>query len=108
MADVLFLTNGRIETIFTERDFLELVDECMGSDAREWLEEWLAEKDGDYIDDLEKENDSLRAHHKEVMVELWKESKTIAGLIRSKEIDRSALSATAGNIGRITWREVNR
>ena len=59
MANTILLTNGRIETIFNERDFLELVDECMGSDAREWLEEHLAEKDGDanYVTYLEKEAD---------------------------------------------------
>ena len=59
MAESLFLTDGRIEIIFSDRDFLELVDRCMGSDARGWLEERLAEKesDADYINDLEKETD---------------------------------------------------
>ena len=42
------------------------------------------------------------------MAELRSYSETIAGLIREKEIDRRALSAAAGSIGRITWREVNR
>ena len=110
MAETLFLTDGRIEIIFSDRDFLELVDRCMGSDARGWLEERLAEKESnaDYVSDLEKETDRLRMHHKEVMEELQKESAIIARLIRSREIDRRALSATAGNIGRITWREVSR
>ena len=61
-----------------------------------------------HISDLEKETDRLRMHHKEVMEELQKESAIIARLIRSREVDRRALSATAGNIGRITWREVSR
>ena len=110
MANVITLPDGRNETIFDERDFLDLVDGRMGSEARRWLEDWLAERDGDsdYIDDLEKEADGLRAHHREVMTELRKESETIAGLIREKEIDRRALSTAAGNIGCITWREANR
>lgn len=110
MANVITLPDGRNETIFDERDFLNLVDGRMGSEARRWLEDWLAERDGDadYIGDLEKEADGLRAHHKEVMRELRKESETIAGLIREKEIDRRALSTAADNIGCITWREVNR
>ena len=110
MANTILLTNGRIETVFKERDFLDLVVEYMGSDAREWLEEHLAEKDGDanYVTYLEKEADSLREHHREVMAELRKESETIAGLIRKKEIDRNALSTAAGNIGSITWREAGR
>ena len=110
MANVITLPDGRNETIFGERDFLNLVDGLMGSEARRWLEDWLAERDGDsdYIDDLEKETDSLRARHKEVMAELRTHSETIAKLIREKEIDRRALSTAAGNIGCITWREVNR
>lgn len=110
MANTILLTNGRIETVFNKRDFLDLVVEYMGSDACRWMEDWMAEKDGDADDVtyLEKEADSLRAHHKEVMAELRKESEIIAGLIRKKEIDRKALSAAAGNIGSITWREVGR
>ena len=110
MANVITLPDGRNETIFDEQDFMELVERYMGSDAQHWLEDWLAERDGDsgYIDSLEKETDSLRAHHREVMTELRKESETIAGLIREKEIDRRALSTAAGNIGCITWREANR
>ena len=110
MADVITLKNGRNEIVFDERSFLDLVDEHMGPDARHWLEDWLGNNDdvADYIDDLEKEADGLRAHHREVMTELRKESETIAGLIREKEIDRRALSTAAGNIGCITWREANR
>ncbi len=109
MADVITLKNGRNEIVFDERSFLDLVDEHMGPEARRWLEDWLAES-GDafhYIGDLEKEADSLRAHHKDVMAQLRQQSETIAGLIREKEIDRKALSIAAGTIGTITWRELN-
>ena len=110
MANTIMLPDGRIETVFNKSEFLNLVDEFMGYDAREWLEEHLAEKDGDanYVTYLEKEADSLRVHHKEVMEKLRKESEIISGLIRKKEIDRNALSTAAGNIGCITWREANR
>lgn len=110
MADVITLPDGRNEPIFDERDFMDLVERYMGSDARRWLEDWLGENDdvADYIDDLEKEADGLRAQHREVMTELRTHSETIARLIREKDIDRRALSAAAGNIGCITWREVNR
>ena len=107
MANVITLPDGRNETIFDEQDFLWLIDRYMGFDARCWLEDLLAGREDDYIDDLEKEADRLYAHHKEVMTELRKESETIAGLIREKEIDRKALSAAAGSIGCITWREMN-
>ena len=109
MVKVITLPDGRNETIFNERDFMELVDRYMGFEARRWLEEQLDGKDGNagYIEDLEKEADELIAHHKEVMEELRKQSETIAGLVREKDIDRKALSAAAGTIGCVTWREVN-
>ena len=110
MANVITLPDGRNEAIFDERDFMELVERYMGFDARRWLEDWLGENDdaADYIDDLEKEADGLRAHHREVMTELRTHSETIAKLIREKEIDRRALSTAAGNIGCVTWREMGK
>ena len=109
MADVITLKNGRNEIVFDERGFMDLVDEHMGSDARRWLEEYLSGSDGDadYIDDLEKELTGAKEHHKAVMQELRQQSETIASLIREKDIDRKALSTAAGQIGCITWRELN-
>ena len=110
MADVIQLSDGSVHTIFDERDALELIDQRMGMEMRRWIEDWMSEGEGDadYIDYLEKEAEGLRAHHKEVMQELRRQSETIAGLIREKEIDRRALSAAAGAIGCVTWREMIR
>ncbi len=108
MADVIQLSDGSVHTVFDERDALELVDRYMGMEMRRWLEDWMSESDDDaaYIDNLEKETEGFRAHHSEVMAELRRQSETIAGLIREKEIDRKALSAAAGAIGCVTWREM--
>lgn len=108
MADVIQLSDGSVHTIFDERDALELVDRHMGMEIRRWFEDWLSAGDDDaaYIGDLEKEADGLRAHHKEVMGELRRQSETIAGLICEKDIDRKALSAATGAIGSVTWREL--
>ena len=110
MADVIRIVGGGTYIICNDRDALELVDERLGMDMRRWMEDRLSEDDGaeDYIADLEKEADGLRARHKEVMAELRKHSEAIAALICGKEIDRKALSAEAGAIGCITWREINR
>lgn len=110
MADVITLPDGRNEIVFNERDFMELLEEYMGAEARGWLEDRFSEKDGDaaYVYDLEKEADGLRERYREVMAELLTYSETIAKLIREKEIDRKALSEAAGSIGRITWREAGR
>lgn len=109
MADVITLKNGRNETLFDEQDFMELVDEQMGADARRWLEDWLGNNDdvSDYIDDLEKELTVAKAHHKDVMRQLRQQSEMIASIIREKDIDRKTLSMAAGQIGCITWRELN-
>jgi hypothetical protein len=108
MADVIQLSDGSVHTLFDDRDALDLIGARMGWDMREWWEDRLADDDdaGDYIEYLEKECDRLRGHHKEVMAELRKQSETIAGLIREKDIDRRALSSAAGAIGCITWREM--
>ena len=109
MPNVIQLKAGQTETVFDLEDLLRLVEQCMGSETRYLLEELTApeEDDADYIADLEKENQQLRDHHHEVMVELRKLSETEARLIQEKEIDRKALSTVAGKIGTITWREIN-
>lgn len=109
MADVLRLPDGSIHTVFDLRDVMELIDTHLGMEVRRWLEEYLAEGDDldVYAEDLEKEVEGVREHHREVMNLLRTQSETTAGLIREKDIDRKALSAAAGQIGIITWREVN-
>ncbi len=109
MADVIKLTDGSHCTVFGLKDLLELIDVHLGDDARSWLEEYLVESDDndEYIDDLEAELKGAKEHHREVMEELRRQSETIAGLIRKKEIDRKKLSEAAGIIGSITWRELN-
>ena len=109
MAHTVELADGSIHLISSERDMLDLVDEQMGYEARAALEEILSEHDldADYIEELENDVKGLREHHKEVMEELRKLSEEIAGLISEKDIDRKKLSAVAGEIGILTWREMN-
>lgn len=109
VPSVIQLKSGQTETVFDLEGMLYLVEQHMGSDARCLLEEFTTpeEDDADYIADLEAEYKRYRDHHHEVMKELRELSETEARLIREKEIDRKALSAVAGQIGRITWREVN-
>lgn len=109
MSSVIQLKSGKIETVFDLEDLLRLVEQHMGDDTRRLLEELTAPEDdaAEYIADLEKENRRLRDHHHEVMTELRSLSETEARLIQEKEIDRKVLSAVAGKIGTITWREVN-
>ena len=109
MPSVIQLKNGQVETIFDLEDLLYLVEQHMGNEARRYLADFAAPEtdDAEYIADLEKENKELREHHHEVMEELRSLSAQEARLIQEREIDRKALSAVAGKIGTITWREIN-
>ena len=109
MANVILLKGGQVETVFDLDDLLYLIDRDMGYDTRILLEELTAPEDDseEYIAQLEKENQQLREHHREVMQALREQYETIARLIREPEIDRKTLSTTAGVIGKITWREIN-
>ena len=110
--DMILLNDGTIEYVADIRDFTELVEEYMGTDARRWLAGFLQSIREEYgvevIEDFEGEMNGEKAHHKKVMRKLRGHSETIAGLIGKEEIDRIALSKEAGAIGIITWREMNR
>ena len=102
------LENGRTETVFSLEDLIWLIRQHMGSDTARLLEEYTRPDDRqEYIEDLESEIRELKHHYREVMQELRMQSETIAGLIGGKDIDRKKLSAAAGRIGHITWREQN-
>lgn len=109
MADTLMMWDGDIRTILSMDDFIQLVDEYMGMDARQWLEAGLSSSDGiwAYVEGLEKDIERQKEHHREVMIELRALSEKGAGLIEEKEIDRHELSNIAGKIGVITWGEIN-
>ncbi len=106
---VIALPDRKAEFILDDRDFLNLVEERMGYDARCWLEERLEPSgdDAEYIAYLEKEIEAMKKHRQEAMTALRKQSESINGLIREKEIDRVKLSHAAGAISMITWREIN-
>ncbi len=111
MAEIIRLTNGRVETVSDIRDVLDLVGMHLGDDARRWIETHLSRlesrEDSEYIDNLEDEVKNQKEHHHEVVGKLWTEAEKIASLIREKNIDRRALSTAAGKISSITWRELN-
>lgn len=108
MAHLIELKDGSLHTIFDLPEVLRLIDEYMGDEIRRWLEDYLEEtnEDAEYIDYLEKENEKLKAHHREVMETLQKQSEQIASIIQEKEIDRKSLSNAAGIISTTTWREI--
>jgi len=53
MSDTLMLKNGRAETLFDFRDFLDLVDDYLGYDARHYLENYMTDFEEDLRYELE-------------------------------------------------------
>lgn len=110
MAEMIRLPDGSMSAVLCLRDFMELTGQWMGSDARAWIEGYLEDirLDERYPADLEEEAEKLRYHHRQVMSQLRKESRAMAGIIGRKRIDRKALSEAAGRIGKIIWEEGGR
>lgn len=110
MAHVLTTNSGENVILMDFRDFTDLVERHIGIEARDWLLEYLGDAYGEEpeIDAVIDEYENERDRHKQVMEEIRKEAEKLAGLIRERELNRSAISQTAGRIGSITWREVNR
>ncbi len=109
MATTIMMPDGKVETVFDLADMLRLIEDRMGWEAKELLEEWIRpDSDAEeYIAYLGKEVEAQKTRRLEAMKALRKQSETIAGLIREKEIDRIKLSHAAGAISMITWRELN-
>ena len=104
--------NGKVYTVFSLRDMMELIDEHMGLEFRTVLEEMLSES---YAEESEwavienehgKELDEIREHYHSVIEEIHEESKKLSELIRAPRLDRRAISSCAGRIGTISWREL--
>ena len=109
MATTVLLPDGKVETVFDLTDLLRLIEDRMGWEARELLEEWIKpDSDAeDYIAYLEKEAEAQKTRRLDAMKALRMQSETIAELIREKEIDRVKLSHAVGAISMITWRGLN-
>ena len=102
------LKDKRVENILEPRHMLELVDEYMGTDARMWFEDYLAEADSQTADVTAMETwyEKRIEHYQQVIRELRTHADKLAGLIREKELNRTAISHEAGQIGVITGREL--
>ena len=102
----ILLTDKKVATILEPRHMLELVDEYM--DARMWFEDYLAGADSQTADvaSMETWYEKRIEHYHQVIRELRAHAEKLAGLIREKELNRTAISHEAGQIGVITGREL--
>ena len=104
----ILLTDKKVATILEPRHMLELVDKYMGMDARMWFEDYLAEADSQTADvtAMETYYEKRIEHYHQVIRDLRAHAEKLAGLIREKELSRTAISHEAGQIGVITGREL--
>lgn len=104
--------NGKVYTVFSLRDMMGLIDECMGNEFRTILEEMLSEtyaKESEWAvieEEHRKELEAIREHYHGVIVDIRDQAEMLSGLIRAQRLNRSAISSCAGRIGTITWREL--
>lgn len=110
MAQIITTPDGENNIVMDLRDFTDLIDQYLGSEARCWLEGYLSDtySDEDETQSIMDYYEKKLEEKKAVMAEIRAEAEKLAGLICQKDLDRKAVSNTAGRIGAITWREVNR
>ena len=114
MAHVITTNDRENIILMTFRDFTDLLEQHIGIEARDWLLEYLSDTYGEegeinaVAEEYEKDLQAQKEKYKKTMEEIRAEAEKLAGLICQKELDRKAISNTAGRIGTITWREVNR
>ena len=114
MAHIIRANDGTNHILMNFSDFTDLVEETIGIEAVEWLFEFLSDTYGEeseidaVIEECEKDLQEQKEKYKNTMAEIRVEAEKLAGLICQKDLDRKAISNTAGRIGAITWREVNR
>lgn len=104
----ILLTDKKVATILEPRHMLELVDKYMGMDARMWFEDYLTEDDSQTADVVAMETyyEKRIEHYQQVSRELRAHAEKLAGLIREKELNRTAISHEPGQIGVITGRKL--
>ena len=111
MAQVIEV-KGKAAVVLGLKDLMELIDQHMGMVFRTALEETLSETYASEYEwaQIEREHrselDEIREHYHNVIRDIRDQSEEMAGLIREKSLNRSAISKCAGKIGTLTWREL--
>ena len=94
MPHVLKARDGRNHTVSDERDLFQLVAEYMGSDFRDWLEEWA----DDYKSELQDELDELKNHQRQVFTNVYEEAERLIELTENDHPDMTEIHSLAEKI----------
>lgn len=104
---MLTLSDGKNHTLFKFRDFLELVDEKMGVEARRWLEErvggleeaadYTAQSVGTDLTNYEASLDSNRSAFEDIQTQ----AAAIMEVLQGPRMDRKKITRAVKEIGKI-------
>lgn len=109
MGQVLKLKDGKVTTVFSLCDGMELAEEYGGYELRRFLEEEMSgmqeELDGykEDADSYEKELDQVRDHQHSLLCDIREEAEAVGDLLDANRLDRKKLKKAVDNI----WRMVN-
>ncbi|MCD7763684.1 MAG: hypothetical protein LUI14_10920 [Lachnospiraceae bacterium] len=105
MGQVLKLKDGRITTVFSLRDGMELIEEYGGHELRCFLEEEMSglqeELDGykEDADSYEKELDQARDRQHSLLCDIREEAETVSDLLDADRLDRRKLRKAVDGTG---------
>lgn len=102
MPHVLEIKRGELLTPFNVFDVMDAVEDYMGTDIRQYLEEYLegVESDAEEITD-----DEIADHYKQVLLNIRDETEEVLRLIEKPRMDRKAIRETLNLIVKMIGRE---
>lgn len=108
MPHVLELKNGDLVTPQDVFDVLDVIEEYLGCDVRQYLEGYFW--DGDELErevvDRDEDYQRLDEHYKQVLVNIRDEVDIAFKLLASKRVERKKLTEGCGRISRMVEREL--
>ena len=102
MPHVLEIKGGELLTLFNVFDVMDAVEDYMGTDIRQYLEEYLedVESDAEEITD-----DEITDHYKQVLMNIRDETEEALKLMEKPRMDRKAIRNTLNLIVKMIGRE---
>ena len=102
MPHVLEIKGGELLTPINVFDVMDAVEDYMGTDIRQYLEEYLegVESDAEEITD-----DEIADHYKQVLLNIRDETEEVLRLIEKPRMDRKAIRETLNLIVKMIGRE---
>lgn len=112
MPHVIKLKDGTLITPFGVSDVLETVENYVGCEVREYLEEYLAEAAQDCSDyegqikEYEKDTEKLQEHQREVLENIQEELEALDILLHGDRLNRKRMQGAVRILRQMVSREL--